>query len=94
MWRLKEEAAGADKKRNAQLMKEKLEALHGQIPGLLKIELGINFAESDSVSDVVLCTEFATQEDLNSYVVHPLHKAVGVFVREVVAERRMVDYSI
>ena len=36
-WRLKDSALGNDKATNARLLKEKLEALPGQIPGLRRI---------------------------------------------------------
>jgi hypothetical protein len=92
-WRLKDFAQGNGKAVNARLVREKLEALRGQIPGLLRLEVGLDFSATETSSDVVLITEFASKEDLAAYQVHPAHKAVGVFVREVVAERRFVDYE-
>lgn len=93
VWRLKDSALGNDKATNARLLKEKLEALPGQIPGLVHLEVGLDFSATENSSDVVLVTAFATKEDLVAYQIHPAHKAVGLFVREVVAERRMVDYK-
>lgn len=93
VWRLKDSALGNDKATNARLLKEKLEALPGQIPGLVRLEVGLDFSATENSSDVVLVTAFATKEDLAAYQVHPAHKAVGLFVREVVAERRMIDYE-
>ena len=92
-WRLKDSALGNDKTANARLLKEKLEALPGQIPVLRRLEVGFDFSATENSSDVVLVTSFATKEDLAAYQVHPAHKAVGLFVREVVAERRMIDYE-
>ena len=92
-WRLKESALGNDKATNARRMQEKLEALRGRIPGLLRLEVGRDFSATENSSDLVLVTEFATRADLAAYQVHPEHKAVGTFVREVVAERRLVDYE-
>lgn len=92
-WRLKDSAAGNDKAANARLMRAKLEALRGQIPGLLRLEVGLDFSATETSSDVVLVTEFASRADLAAYQVHPEHQAVGVFVREVVSERRFVDYE-
>ena len=93
-WRLKDSAAGNGKAENARLVREKLEALRGQIPGLLRLEVGLDFSATESSADVVLVAEFATRADLAAYQVHPAHKAVGVFVREVVAERRLVDCEL
>lgn len=92
-WRLKDSALGNDKATNARLLKEKLEALPGQIPGLLRLEVGRDFSATENSSDVVLVTAFAAKADLAAYQIHPAHKAVGVFVREVVSERRMIDYE-
>ena len=92
-WRLKDSALGNPKAENARLMRAKLEALPGQIPGLLHLEVGFDFSATENSSDVVLVTRFATRADLAAYQIHPAHQAVGTFVREVVAERRLVDYE-
>lgn len=93
-WKLKEEANGNDKATNAQLMKEKLEALNGQIPGLLKLEVGIDFSKTEMSFDVALYSEFANKEDLAFYDQHPRHVDVKGFVKEVNCARQVVDYSI
>ena len=93
-WKLKEEACGNDKATNAKLIKEKLEALNGEIEGLLIAEVGINFESSDMAADVALYTEFATKEDLAFYQQHPKHKAVQSFVGEVRSSRQVVDYVV
>ena len=92
-WRLKDSALGNDKAANARLLKEKLEALPAQIPVLRSLAVGLDFSATENSSDVVLVTSFATKADLAAYQVHPAHKAVGLFVREVVAERRLVDFE-
>lgn len=94
IWKLKDQAEGNDKETNARLLKEKLEALQGQIPGLLKIEVGIDFSDTESSGDIVLYSELESKEALENYQNHPLHKAVGAFVKEVQCERQMVDYII
>jgi hypothetical protein len=93
-WRLKESAHGNDKTTNARLIKEQLEALQGKIPGLLKIEVGFDFIQADTSSDVALYSEMESRAALDAYQVHPLHKAVGAFIKEAVAERRAVDYDV
>jgi len=93
-WKLKEEALGHDKGANALLMKEKLEALNGQIPGLLKLEVGLDFSKTGMSADVALYSEFANAEDLKLYDEHPKHVAVKGFVGEVKSDRWVVDYEI
>ena len=94
MWRLKESAHGNDKKTNARLIKEKLEALDGKIPGMLKIEVGLDYSGTEMSGDVVLYSEFASKESLEEYQAHPAHKAVMPFILEARTERRVADYEI
>ena len=90
-WRLKDAALGNGKAENARLMKAKLEALRGRIPGLLRLDVGLDFSATENSADVVLVSEFESREALAAYQVHPEHKAVGLFVRAVVCERRLID---
>ena len=94
MWRLKDAAHGNTKSANAGLIKEKLEALNGVIPGLVKMEVGIDFANDECSSDVVLYSEFTSLEALNAYQQHPDHKAIKPFILEARNERREVDYAV
>ena len=93
-WRLKDSAHGHNKPTNARLIQAKIEALRGQIPGLLHIELGINVVMTDSSSDIVLYSEFTSLEALKGYQVHPLHQAIVPFVAEAQLERRVVDFEL
>ena len=94
MWRLKEHALGNDKATNAQLIKDKLEALRGKIDGLLSIEVGIDFSATDASADVVLYSEFPDRAALSAYQAHPEHQAVSPFINEVRTERYLVDYEV
>ena len=93
VWKFKDSAHGNDRATNARLAKEKLESLRGQIPGLLHIEVGIDFSAGPASGDAVLVSEFASREALAVYQAHPLHLAVVPFVAEVASERRVVDYE-
>jgi quinol monooxygenase YgiN len=93
-WKLKEEANGLSKAENAAAIKQKLEALAGQIEGLLKIEVGTDFLHSAESADVVLYSEFKDKAALDFYQQHPLHKAVMPFIGEARSERRVVDYEL
>ncbi len=92
MWKLKEEAHGNDKVTNARLIKERLEALNGQISGLIRLEVGIDFLGEGNL-DVVLCSELENRKALDTYQNHPLHQALLPFVKEAVTERKAVDYE-
>ncbi len=94
MWRLKDHAEGNDKATNAKLMQSKLEALRGQIEGVLAIEVGIDFSASEASADVVLYSEFTDRAALAAYQAHPAHQAVVAFIKQVVSTRQLVDYEI
>ncbi len=93
LWKLKDHAAGNDKHTNARLLKQRLEALNGKIPGLLTIEVGINVNGADDASDVALYSEFNDRLALDTYLNHPDHIALVPFAREIRAERRVVDFE-
>jgi quinol monooxygenase YgiN len=91
MWRLRDKST---KDADAARIKELLESLTGRIPGLLKIEVGVNFIEDANSADVVLYSEFADAAALAGYQVHPLHLEVVPQVKALAVERRSADYLI
>ena len=94
MWKLKESANGKTKEENALLLKEKLEALVGEIAELRSLEVGINAIESDASYDIVLTTTFDNEADLKSYAVNPRHVLVSDFCSSIRESRVVVDYLI
>ena len=94
LFRLKDQAHGNSKAVNAQLIKEKLEALRGTIPGLLQLEVGIDDSRSDMSADIALYSEFTSPAALQAYVAHPAHQAVLPFIAEARLERRVCDYEV
>lgn len=91
MWRLNEQAG--NKTENALQLKQRLESLNGKIPGLIRLEVGIDFSKEEESSDVILYSEFESREALAAYQVHPAHNEVIPFVKSVRGERRVVDYE-
>ena len=94
MWKLKDHAEDNDKQGNAALVKEKLEAMVGLVPGMLNLEVGIDLGLDASEFDVVLYSEFEDEAALAAYQAHPDHKAVFPFIGAVRESRCAVDYSI
>ena len=81
--------------KHARQVKNALETLHGKISGLINIEVGLNYSDSETSSDIVLYSEFESKEALSSYITHPLHIEVGQkIVRPLTSNRRMVDYEV
>lgn len=91
MWRLNEQAG--NKMENALQLKQRLESLNGKIPGLIRLEVGIDFSKEDESSDVILYSEFESREALAAYQIHPAHNEVIPFVKSVRGERRVVDFE-
>ncbi|TAM04477.1 MAG: Dabb family protein [Pusillimonas sp.] len=94
IWRLKPEAHGNTAAQNALLIKQKMEALQGKIPGLLKIEIGLDFVRSETSGDLALYCEFTDRAALDVYRDHPEHKAVFPFIAAARTERMMADYEL
>lgn len=93
MWRLKDEAEGATKAENAQKMKEMLEALPAKVPGVITLEVGIDVVQAETSSDVCLYSEFNNLAEMDAYQAHPEHQKCVAFIKQVVTERRAVDYD-
>jgi hypothetical protein len=94
MFKMKDSAEGASKAENAQRLKSKLEALDDMIDEIRFFEVGMNLGGSNSTYDLVLCSEFDTQEDLYSYQRHPEHLKVVDFVGRTCENRIVVDYTV
>jgi heme-degrading monooxygenase HmoA len=94
LWKLKDFAEGADKQQNALKVKSMLEEMRGKIPGMLKLEVGLNFETSDTASDILLYTEFESRDALDKYQDHPEHMKAKNFIPLVRSERRVVDYGV
>jgi hypothetical protein len=93
-WRLKDSVDGRSRTDIASEMKEKFEAMRGVVPGMLAVEVGIDFGASDDSGHVSLYTEFESREALDAYQVSPEHMAVVPFIRAARTERRVVDYEV
>lgn len=91
MWRLPDSGSKAA---DAARIKVLLEGLAGRIPGLLKIEVGVNFIDDPNAADVVLYSEFTDAAALAVYQSHPLHLEVVSQVKALAVERRSADYLI
>lgn len=98
MWKLKEEAEGSSKKKNAEKMKLILEGLKTSIDEIKNVEVGINITEEDdepgAAFDVVLISDFETELDYTMYTRNSHHKKAIKFINSVIEERFFVDYKV
>lgn len=89
MFAFKEE----NKQNNLQKTKQMLEALAEKVPGLLSMEVGVDFMHSERSFDLVLTSTFENKEALSVYATHPAHLEVVSFIKEVTSIAKVVDYE-
>ena len=73
-------------------VKQAFEGLAGRIPGMLKLEVGLDFSHVDYACDMVLYTEFDSKESLRAYATHPEHLRVRNELGDCRVARYQVDY--
>lgn len=89
LWRLK--SANGDV---FHTVRAALQAQQGKIPGLLRVEVGRNFARSRRAVDFALICDFASREALSAYHAHPAHMETRAIVDPLVEEHWIVDYEL
>lgn len=94
LWQLKDSITEEEKRQVKLEIKEGLEGLSGQIPGLLEIKVNIEGLASSN-ADLMLDSTFTDEVALKGYAVHPAHVAVADGkVRPYTANRVCLDYEI
>ncbi|MCR5249049.1 MAG: Dabb family protein [Lachnospiraceae bacterium] len=94
LWTLKEEYSEEQKKEIKNGIKEGLEGLKGQIPGLLEIKVNTQPLASSNC-DLMLDSSFEDEAALKGYAVHPAHVEVANGkVRPHTATRVCMDYTV
>jgi len=94
VWKLRAELSDEEKNKVKAEAKTALEALAGNIDGLLDITLNIGMLPTSNC-DMMLDSSFESVEALALYQKHPLHvAAVDTFVRPFAAERLCADYEV
>lgn len=94
MWKLKDQAEGADKATNARKMKALLDSCADLVPGMLKLEAVLAQPGLEATYDVVLYSEFASKTALDAYQDHPDHLAIKPFIGAIRESRQCMDYEI
>lgn len=95
LWKLRSELSEQEKREKALAIKQGLEGLKGQVPGLLDIHVQINGRLETSNADIMLDSTLESYEALKGYAVHPAHLAVanGV-VRPNTETRTCLDFEV
>jgi hypothetical protein len=90
IWKVKDPVRKAEQ---AALVKAQLESLAGRIPGLLRIEVGVDIGYDADAHDVVLYSEFTDRAALDAYQPHPLHLEVKKVIGPLLTARHAVDWE-
>lgn len=93
LWNIKNEAGGESKEQIMLRIKTMLEALNGEIPGLLKLEVGIDKNRGPAAFDIGLYSEFPDWEALADYQIHPKHVACKDYIKSVCEKQAVCDYE-
>jgi heme-degrading monooxygenase HmoA len=94
MWKLKEEAEGADRATNAREMKRRLDECAAIVPGIITFEVTLAQPGLEATYDVVLYSKFADRAALAAYMAHPVHQAVVPFIGAIREGRQCMDYEV
>lgn len=93
LWKLKETLSVEEKNKILYDMKEKLEGLVGQVPGLVSLKIVMNEMESSN-ADVMLDSLLESEDALKGYQNHPAHVEVAnTYVRPFTEVRMCIDYK-
>jgi len=87
MWNLRD-------KSDAPALKTRLEALNGLIPGLIQVQVGIDFLHSEQSANLVLIADLENRQALDMYQQHPEHQAVVPLVKAAALSRSVVDFEL
>ena len=93
LWQLKDEFSAEEKAAIKAGIKEGLEGLAGQIPGLVDIRVQVECMESSN-AEVMLDSTFLDADSLKGYAVHPAHVEVAnTKVRPYTKSRSCMDFE-
>lgn len=95
LWKLRSDLNEAQKKEAALAIKQGLEGLKGQVPGLMDIHVQATGQLAGSNADIMLDSTLESEEALKGYAVHPAHVAVANgIVRPNTEVRTCLDYEV
>ena len=95
LWKLRSELSAEEKQAKAKAIKQGLEGLKSQVPGLVDIHVQIDGRLETSNADIMLDSTLESFEALKGYAVHPAHVAVANgIVRPNTELRTCLDYEM
>lgn len=95
LWKLRSDLSEAQKKEAALAIRQGLEGLKGQVPGLIDIHVQATGQLTSSNADIMLDSTLESEEALKAYAVHPAHVAVANgIVRPNTELRTCLDFEL
>ncbi len=94
MFKLKDFGSQEIKNQKLKELKKMIDELGSHIREIKSIEAGINFSSRDVAYDLVLVSEFHSEDDLKVYTAHPDHQKVVDFLKDIKLSSAVVDYNI
>lgn len=95
LWTLNPELSDQEKANVKKGIKEGLEGLKGQVPGLLDVVVNVDGRLQSSNCDVMLDSTLESEEALKAYAVHPAHVEVAnTKVRPYTVQRTCLDFEV
>lgn len=93
MWHLNG-ATPLARQQQAQQVVQAFEALRGQVPGLLQLEVGASLPDDEAAHDVAVYSVFESIEALNRYNEHPAHLQIKQLMGPMRAARNHIDFQL
>ena len=93
MWKMRGPSP-AEKREQAERVRQALLGLVGKVPGMTSLEVGVGEPSDEQLADVVLMTSHDTWQALEVYQKHPEHQVVAGLIGELRSERRVVDFEV
>ncbi|ATW23534.1 Dabb family protein [Candidatus Formimonas warabiya] len=78
---------------NVAKAKDVLLSMKGKIEVLRDLQVEVNIRHGESSYDILLITKFSCLEDLESYLVHPIHVEVSKYIAGVLESGAAVCYE-
>ena len=95
LWTLRPELSESEKSKIKADIKRELEALKGQVPGLVDITVNIDNRLDSSNCDLMLDSTLESPAALKAYATHPAHVHVAdTFVRPYTSQRTCLDFEV
>lgn len=84
------------KERNSETIvktKEVLLSMRGKIEFLRDLQVEVDIRHGESSYDIILITKFASMEDFDAYLAHPVHIDVAKYIASVLETGAAVCYE-